>query len=91
MESMKLSKLPPRMQADEEKRLANPVRANSYDDFQFCIAPPKNVPDFNRIHREFAAKLEANKSAVKLTEPKPFNFHDPKLDPDLKKHLNDEN
>lgn len=51
----------------------------------------KKVPDFKRLHKEFAAKLERNKSAMKLTVPKAFNFHEPKLDPSLRKHLDQEN
>lgn len=32
-----------------------------------------------------------NKSAKRLTVPKPFNFHEPKNDPSLKKHLDTDN
>ena len=35
--------------------------------------------------------MEANKSAVKLTTPKPFNFHEPKNDPSLRKHMDADN
>ena len=43
------------------------------------------------MHKEFADKLERNKSASKLTTPKPFNFHEPKNDPSLRKHLDHDN
>lgn len=93
--SLKMSRLPPRMEADEKLRqekneFEGANRAGSAD-MSFRPAPPRAVPDFKRIHREFAAKLERNKSAAKLTEPKPFNFHEPKLDPDLRKHMNTDN
>jgi hypothetical protein len=35
--------------------------------------------------------MEANKSAAKLTTPKPFNFHEPKNDPNLRKHMDNDN
>lgn len=35
--------------------------------------------------------MEANKQAVRLTEVQPFNFHEGKLDPDLRKHMNEDN
>jgi hypothetical protein len=57
----------------------------------FKPAAPKEVPDFKRLHREFAATMGQNKSARKLTKPQPFNFHEPKNDPGLKKHLNADN
>ena len=94
--SLKLSKLPPRMEADalhrkEKAELEGTMNRSMSLDMSFKPAPPRAVPDFKRIHREFAAKLERNKSAAKLTQPKPFNFHEPKLDADLRKHMNTDN
>ena len=65
--------------------------ASAFGNNSFKIPPPKEVPDFKRIHKEFAAQLERNKSAVKLTTPKAFNFHEPKNDPSLRKHLDNDN
>ena len=59
--------------------------------FAFRPSPPKQVPDFKRLHKEFSAKLEANKQAAKLTTPYPFNFHEPKNDPNLRKYLDADN
>lgn len=73
--------------SENEKKA--PASANS--NFTFRIPPPKEVPDFKRIHKEFAAQLERNKSATKLTTPKAFNFHEPKNDPSLRKHLDNDN
>ena len=94
--SMSLSKLPPRMEAHQKK-----VEDKAQQDLtnglaqgpQFAFKPPisKKVPDFKRIHKEFAAKLERNKSAMRLTVPKAFNFHEPKNDPTLRKHMDAEN
>ena len=94
--SLKMSKLPPRMEADEMMRkekaeVDERMGRGGSADMSFRPAPPRAVPDFKRIHREFAAKMERNKSAAKLTEPKPFNFHEPKLDPDLRRHMNTDN
>ena len=91
-----LSKLPPRMEAYQKKmqEKAEQEQANgAAQGPQFAFRPPssKKVPDFKRLHKEFAAKLERNKSAMKLTVPKAFNFHEPKLDPSLRKHLDEEN
>jgi len=59
--------------------------------FSFKPPAPKEVPDFKRLHKEFAAQLERNKSGTRLTEPKPFHFHEPKNDPSLRKHLDQDN
>ena len=72
---------------EEEK---NKKRTNSYDDLS-KLPPPKEVPDFKRLHKEFAARLDKNKSSTKLTDPKPFTFHEPKSRVDLRKHMDDEN
>ncbi len=57
--ALKQSKLPPRMEAHEkklkekserEKKAPASALANT-----FRIPPPKEVPDFKRIHKEFAA------------------------------------
>lgn len=84
------------MEADERRRAEKTAAEGRGGldlsaDMSFRPAAPRDVPDFKRIHREFAAKLERNKSAARLTEPKPFNFHEPKLDPDLRKHMNQDN
>jgi len=51
----------------------------------------KAVPDFKRMHKEFAAQLEKNKSQAKQTTPRAFNFHEPKNNVELRKHLDEEN
>ena len=51
----------------------------------------KEVPDFKRLHKEFADKMNKNKSQRKLTQPKPFTFHEPKNRVDLRKHMDTEN
>lgn len=94
--SLKMSNLPPRMAADERFRKEKAENGElagrgGSTDMSFRPAPPRAVPDFKRIHREFAAKMERNKSAAKLTEPQPFNFHEPKLDPDLRRGMNTDN
>jgi hypothetical protein len=68
------------------------ARSNSQNaSFSFKPPIPKQVPDFKRLHKEFAATMEANKSSAKLTTPKPFNFHEPKNDPSLRKHMDNDN
>lgn len=59
--------------------------------FSFKPPTPKVVPDFKRLHKQFAYKLERNKSASKLTVPSPFNFHQPKNMADQKKHMDQDN
>lgn len=94
-QSLTMSKLPPRMELDERNRKEKEeqtmkLRASSFDSM-FRPASAREVPDFKRLHREFASKLGQNKSAKRLTVPKPFNFHEPKNDPALKKHLDADN
>ena len=93
--ALSLAKLPPRMEKAERLRKERETmgqRSNSVGP-QFSFKPPaaKEVPDFKRLHKEFAAQLERNKSGTKLTEPKPFHFHEPKNDPSLRKHLDQDN
>ena len=91
---MSLSKLPPRMEADQKKRLEKAQKQETTGKGQgFAFRPPlsKKVPDFKRMHKEFAAKMERNKSAQRLTVPKAFNFHEGKQDPTLRKHLDHDN
>lgn len=79
--AMSLSKLPPRMEAYEKKMKEKAEKEGAAaKDLEFSFRPPlsKKVPDFKRLHKEFAAKLERNKSAQRLTVPKAFNFHEPK-------------
>ena len=59
--------------------------------FSFRPPLPKQVPDFKRLHREFYQKMEGNKQAQKLTTPQPFNFHEPKNDPSLRKYMDQDN
>ena len=93
--SLSLSKLPPRMEEDFKKReqkAAEIAKLNqSAASFAFRPPLPKAVPDFKRLHKEFAATMDQNKSAVKLTVPKPFNFHEPKNDPSLRKYMDNDN
>jgi len=91
--SLTLSKLPPRMEAHEKKVAEQKTLGQGALSQSFSFRPPapKPVPDFKRIHKEFAATLERNKSAAKLTQPTPFNFHEPKNDPSLRKHLDEDN
>jgi hypothetical protein len=94
-QSLSMSKLPPRMELDEQRRKevqeqTMKLRASSFDTM-FKAAGAREVPDFKRLHREFAEQLGKNKSAKRLTTPKPFNFHEPKNDPALKKYLDAEN
>lgn len=91
--SLSLSKLPPRMEEyQKRKEKLGLQRANSAGPkFQFKPPAPRQVPDFKRLHKEFAQKLENNKSAQKLTNIQPFHFHEPKNDPSLRKHLDEEN
>ena len=93
--SLSLAKLPPRMEAYERQRASGGklgARSNSVGpQFSFKPPAPKDVPDFKRLHQEFAAQLERNKSGAKLTTPQPFNFHEPKNDPSLRKHMDDDN
>ena len=49
------------------------------------------VPDFKKLHKDFAAQLEKNKGAFVATTPKAPNFHEPKTDVSLRKHLDEEN
>lgn len=82
------------MEADQKKRQEKAEKEKAEGpgpDFSFRPPLSKKVPDFKRLHKEFAAKMERNKSAQKLTVPKAFNFHEPKLDPALRKHLDHDN
>ena len=93
--ALSLAKLPPRMEASErlrKEKIEMGQRSNSVgQQFSFKPPAPKEVPDFKRLHKEFASKLERNKSGTRLTAPKPFNFHEPKNDPSLRKHLDYDN
>mmetsp|Transcript_9389 Transcript_9389/g.14315 ORF Transcript_9389/g.14315 Transcript_9389/m.14315 type:complete len:545 (+) Transcript_9389:1809-3443(+) len=93
--SLRLSKLPPRMEDYErrkrEKETGQNDKAEDSALFEFKPPTPREVPDFKKLHKEFADKLERNKSASKLTVPRPFNFHEPKNDPSLRKHLDNDN
>ena len=68
-----MSKLPPNMEAQEKKRKlleeSGQKRSNSVgpEVYDFKPPTPKEVPDFKRLQKEFAYKLEKNKSAQKLT------------------------
>lgn len=92
--SLKLAKLPPRMEAAEKARVEKEKalqKERDSIDFSFKPPTPRAVPDFKRIHKEFNQKLERNKSASKLTVPIAFNFHEPKNKADLRKHMDAEN
>lgn len=93
--SLSLSKLPPRMEAYEKRKQEQEESLMKTQQqtqaFAFKPPAPKNVPDFKRLHKEFASKLERNKSAHKLTTIQPFHFHEPKNDPSLRKHLDEDN
>jgi hypothetical protein len=82
------------MELDEKKRAEKAeqqMKEKQTQSFSFKPPVPKQVPDFKRLHREFSQKLEGNKSQTKLTTPKPFNFHEPKNDPSLRKHMDADN
>lgn len=56
--ALSLSKLPPRMEADAKKREEEKLQSDKKqkkDDFR--PPTPKAVPDFKRLHKEFARKL----------------------------------
>jgi hypothetical protein len=60
------------------------VKSNSQNaSFSFKPPVPKQVPDFEKLHKEFASTMEEKKSSTKLTSPKPFNFNEPKHDPNF--------
>jgi hypothetical protein len=66
--SLKMSHLPPNMEAQEklkkEKEVLGLKRSVSAGvEFTFKPPTPKAVPDFKKLQKDFAAKLERNKSA----------------------------
>lgn len=95
--SLSMSKLPPRMEDHklvvQEKK--SKYKAKADEDFKavhtFAPSPAREVPDFKRLHKEFTVSLNRNKSAIKVTEPKPFVFHEPKQRVDLRRHMDAEN
>ena len=78
--SLQHSKLPPRMEAYEKMKKEQQKNNQEGQQVPFSFKPPtpKAVPDFKRLHKQFAYQLERNKSASKLTVPSPFHFHQPK-------------
>jgi hypothetical protein len=95
--NLQLSKLPPRMEShkktEKEKKQADNRKAEAMfrKSYTFKPLPAREVPDFRRLHKEFASTLNRNKSAAKLTNPVPFHFHEPKNRVDLRKHMDEEN
>lgn len=95
--SLSLSKLPPRMEDHKvlEKEKRDKVLKKAEDSFKsthtFQPLAAREVPDFKRLHKEFTAQLQRNKSAKKQTDPKPFVFHEPKQRVDLRVHMDLEN
>jgi hypothetical protein len=58
-----MSKLPPRMEAYEKLKKEKEMQEKlNQKKAERQIPPPKEVPDFNRLHREFTEKLLKNKS-----------------------------
>ena len=49
------------------------------------------MPQFSKIHEELIKNLEKKKSNAKPTEPKPFSFHEPKKNANLRQYLDNEN
>lgn len=92
-----MAKLPPRMEShkktEKEKKQADQVKAEEMfrKSYTFKPSPARDVPDFRRLHKEFASTLNRNKSATKLTTPMPFHFHEPKNRVDLRKYMDEEN
>ena len=95
--SLSLSKLPPRMEDHklQEKDKRDKVLKKAADSFKathtFNPSRAREVPDFKRLHKEFTAQMNRNKSAKKQTDPKPFAFHEPKQRVDLRVHMDLEN
>jgi hypothetical protein len=92
--SLKLAQLPPRMEqskivAEQKKKDLEKKYAHLTPSFKPKVGAA--VPDFKRAHKDFAAQLEKNKGAFVATTPKGFNFHEPKMDVSLRKHLDEEN
>lgn len=83
METSKAAKLPPRMEMHEQKKKQEDQEMKLLEKTQtlqrsksFKANPVKN---FAKAHETFMNTLEKKKQMAKPTEPKPFNFHEPKV------------
>jgi hypothetical protein len=56
---------------EKEKQVADQKKADNMfkASYTFKPLPAREVPDFRRLHKEFASTLNRNKSAAKLTNP----------------------
>jgi len=91
--SLSLSKLPPRMEAYEKQRKEKEAAAakRSASEGPAKKEGVRDVPDFKRLHKEFAQKLLKNKGSFKQTVPQPFNFHENKNKAELRKYMDEDN
>lgn len=97
--SYKMAKLPPRMQAyeDERKRRIeenlDSTVSEGEPDLGFSFQPPRarSVPNFRQLQKAFVTSMEKRKKEVKVTEPKPFKFHQNKPSAELRTYMDQMN
>ena len=78
------AKLPPRMEMHEKERREKEEEDKKYKTTiehkrSRSAFKARTVPNFAEEHEKFYTNLESKKKAAKLTVPKPFTFHEPKV------------